>query len=122
MASITIVQNSDMSWITRNLRQTVTHWAKSGTRDSYGQSLWSAPVTLAARWEDKTETILNQEGEEVLSRSTVYLPSDVEIGDYLLLGENTGIDPTTISGTFKVKDFRKIPQLRGDEFERVAFL
>ena len=113
-----------MSFLTRNLRQKVSHWALSGTRDNYAHPTWDAPVLLDGRWEDVTEQILTAEGKTILSRSRVYLTIDVAVGDYLLLGEfsSGALDPHAVSGAFEVKDFRKTPQLRGPAFERIARL
>ena len=111
-----------MSWLTRNHNQTVTHWAATETLDSFGAPGWDSPIELSARWEDRSEELTNMKGEEILARSVVFLGIDVSVGDYLFLGVSAGTDPTTIKGAFKVKDFRKIPQIRGEDFERTAYL
>lgn len=113
-----------MSFLTRNLRQTITRWPLSGILDNHGHPTWDSPVLLNGRWEDFVEQILTTEGKTILSRSRVFLIVDVSIGDYLMLGEfgSGDLDPHTLAGAYEVKDFRKTPQLRGSDFERIARL
>lgn len=113
-----------MSYLTKNLPQSVTHWAKSGARDNYGNPTWDGPVVLNGRWEMKVEKILNTLGEEIIVQSTVFLDTDIAVGDYLMLGEFSSgeVNPLLLPTAYEVKAFFKTPNLRGTEFERVAKL
>lgn len=108
-----------MSWVTRNLRQTVTRWTPSGARDLYGNQSWTRS-TLKGRWEDTQVKTVDSQGNELISNAVVYLDSDVATGDYLFLGNST--DSTPPSTAREVKNFSKIPSLRLDTYERKAVL
>ncbi len=110
-----------MSYITRNLRQDVTYWSP-GTNDGFGGVTFGAPVVQKGRWEDKVELFRDQSGNEVISTATVYLTSSVENRGYLFEGTSTGSDPTAVVGAREIRAFRKIPNLKGNLFERQALL
>lgn len=113
-----------MSFITANLKQVISHWSKSGSRDTYGNPTWDTPVLILGRWEDRTEKITLPTGEEYISRSIVFLDTDVAIGDYIFQGEfgSGDTDPHNVTDAFEVKDFNKVPRLRSSEYERTARL
>lgn len=113
-----------MSFLTRNLNQKITHWAKGSTQDAFANPTWIAPVILNGRWQDATELTLDLDGNEILVKSIVFLDTDVEEGDYLMNREfiSGEIDPIQISDAFQVKKFGKNPDLKAVNFERVAFL
>lgn len=111
-----------MSWLTNNLTQEVTYWAQTTTLDTFGKRTYLAPVVLLGRWEDKSELITTRSGKEIVSRSNVFLGQDVKNEDYLFEGVSTEADPTDVVDAFAVKDFRRIPNVAGTEFERRAFL
>ena len=50
------------------------------------------------------------------------MDTDITIGDYLALGASTSASPVTLTSAFEVKDFRKVPDLRGNFFSRRAIL
>lgn len=105
----------------RNLRQDVTRWPTSVS--SYDGFSFQAPLLQKGRWEDQAIQFRTPGGEELTSRAIVYLSCDVEIGDYVALGDYTDTqDPTTIKGAFRVQQFNKIPDLRNVEMERRAYL
>ncbi len=110
-----------MSYITRNHKQTVTYWSP-GTNDGFGNVIFGAPVFRKARWEDKVELFRDQSGNEVISTATVYLGVDVANKGYLFLGESTAANPTLVSDAREIRAFRKIPNLKGNLFERQALL
>lgn len=101
--------------IVRNLRQDVTLWPIEGT-DGFGGFMFGEPVLRKGRWEDKAELFINQDAEEVLSKSIVYMMDDVESGDYLALGDFASeevlvLDPGTLSGAFRIRNFSKVTDL-----------
>ena len=105
-----------MSFVS-SLNQDVTHWPITGS-DGYGGFTFGTPVLLAGRWEQKQELFINQDMEEILSSAVVYLNTDLEIGDYVIEGdETTTADPTTLAskrirGLNKITDLRAITALR----------
>ncbi len=109
-----------MTAITRNLKQTVTHW--TWTQDGFGGATFGAPVGIRGRWEDKAIAFRDERGDEVTSDSIAYLVSDVAIGDYLVNAVSTAADPATVSGARRVRQFHKTPNIRTSEYERKAMM
>ena len=110
-----------MGFETIFLRQKITYWKKTGV-DGYNEESYAAPVTLKARWEDRSSVVLNNFGVEVISMSRVYLAQDVIVDDYLMNGISTATDPRKINEAFRVLNFRKVPDLTATNFERRAFV
>ena len=110
-----------MSYITRNLKSNITYWAPGAPTVTGGRS-FATPVTLKGRWEERTTLFIDVDGQEKTSRGRIYLDSDVETRGYLFLGVSTEADPTIVSGSQLIKDFRKIPNLSGNLFERRALV
>lgn len=107
--------------ITRGYKQTATYWG-SPTPNGSGGFSYAAPVTLNVRWEDKAVQYSDPSGEINVSKSEVFVPSDVEIGGYLYLGTSVNADPTAVAGAYEIKQVHKIPDLRNARAERRAFL
>ena len=110
-----------MSYITRNLKATITYWPP-GAPDGFGGFSFGASSEVKARWEDRTENFVDDEGQENISRARVYVDTDLSVHGYLFNGISGSTDPRAVSGAFEVKDFRKIPNLAYTEFERRVLL
>ena len=110
-----------MSVLTTFLKQKITHWSLSGV-DGFNEESFTAPVTLNARWEDRSSVVLNDDGVEVMSNSRVYLATDIKVNDYLFNGISTVTDPRTLNEANRVINFRKVPDLFNSDFERRAFV
>lgn len=104
-----------------NLKQACTYWAQTGT-DIQGAPSFSAPVAMTCRWEDSAELFFNKHGQEVTSRSKVFLPSDISLEGYLYLGTSVSADPRSLSGAFEIQMVKRIPDLRAIKTLYVAFL
>lgn len=109
-----------MSFTTRNLNDTCTFWGV--TADGYDGFTFSAPTIIKCRWEERGELFMNTQGEQEVSNAVVHLASDVSLGGYLYHGESVALDPTSLSGTFRIKRFNKITALRSMGISRVAYL
>ena len=110
-----------MGSITRNLKEVITHW--SATPDGFGGYVFGPPDNeMLARWEERAEVFLDVRGNEQVSNAVVFLSKDVEVEDFLYRGETTEVDPTTLMHTFPVRRFTKMPDLRYNSYERVAYL
>lgn len=107
-----------MSWLTRNLYQTITRWV-AGSYDVYGNPTFTVS-TLKGRWEDRQDKVVDNLGNEVISRSIVYLDGDVSSGDYLMVGSNMSQTPPV--GAREVIAFSKTPDIRNRLYERKAIL
>lgn len=101
--------------------QTATYWAYSGN-DGYGGRSFSSPIAIDVRWQDVNEKYINGNGEEVVSRSKIFLKQDVTIGSYLYLGTSTENSPYDQSGAFEIQAFSKIINIKGNDYERKAML
>ncbi len=108
-----------MGILSRNLKEDVTHWTVAS--DAFGGYTFGTPAALKGRWEQKSVQFRLPTGEEVTSDAVVYLNGDVDVEDYIFLGESEVADPTTIKA-FQVRQFHKTPDLRNLESLREAFL
>lgn len=100
---------------------TITYWSPA-TPNGYGGYNYGAPVGLLGRWEDKSEEITSPEGEKFISKSTVFVPSDVAVGGYLMLGTSVATDPSILANAHPIRQFIKVPSIRNNDNERRAIL
>lgn len=108
--------------LARNLREKATIWEVTN-ESVYDGISFSAPTIIRCRWEDRTVLFRLLTGEEVASRSIVYVDRDVDIGTYIARGEFDGVsDPTTLPEAFRVRNTEKLTNLRNTEMERKLFL
>lgn len=102
----------------RNRKQDATRWTPDSL-DIYGNATWTSS-SLKVRWEDKKEKTVDIEGNDIVSNSIIYLGEDILIGDYLYLGTSANASPP--EGSFRVKNFSKIPNIAGTDYIRKAVL
>lgn len=111
-----------MTVTARNLKQTVTHWAVTGS-NGFGGYTFGTPTKLNARWQNDAQMYRDGNGEEVVSNAIVYLSADVAVGDYLGEGDLTATaDPTTLSDVYRVRRYYKTSDLRNLDVLRKAIL
>lgn len=107
---------------TRNMNQICTYWAKSGV-DVYGKPTYAAPVTLACRWEDKSELVRTPDGREVVSSSIVYPAGELVVGSWLALGDQTSTaTPAEYGDAHEIIARGKSPDLRATTILYKAWL
>lgn len=104
----------------RHYQQTATLWSVSGS-DGFSGHVYSTPSTMSCRWEERQEIFQNFTGEERVSRTVVYMPSDLAEGDYLAEGDLTAQSSPSAAAR-RVEGFAKSSNLRGMNFTRKAFL
>lgn len=97
----------------RGFNQTLTYWAPSTKTDLYGKPASSTPVQFKCRWEDRREQLKDKKGEELISKSRVFLIEDVEEDGYVFLGVSTEADPTTVKDAWEIQCKARQPDLRG---------
>jgi len=107
--------------LTKNLHDDVTYWQITGT-NRYGKTTFGAPVVLKGRWEERSEMIRAKNGQEIVSKSRVYLLEDVELDGYLYLGVSNDADPSAIDGAYEIQMKGRIPDLRNLTTLYTAFL
>lgn len=100
---------------------TITYWSPS-TPNGYGGYNFAPPTQFLGRWEDKSEEITSPTGDKFISRSTVFVPADVAVGGYLMLGPSNDADPTVLATAYAIRQFIKVPSIRNIENERRAIL
>jgi len=108
-----------MAFVTRNHKQNLTYWTR-GANDAYGNPSWNNPIQVKCRWEDRNDKAVDFQGNEVITRSVVYVGVDMGIGTYLFEGLSTDLTPPT--DALELKGFSKIPSISGKVFERKAIL
>lgn len=121
-----------MGIIDTSRRQTAVYWPLQGEDsggsdfDGYGKPLYSDPIEIRVRWEDKNEQILLSDGTTYFSRATITTGIDVVLDGALFLGELTDLtsesDPLSNNGAWPIKKFDKLPNLKNTEILRTAFL
>jgi hypothetical protein len=87
-----------------------------------GGTVFDAPVSMLARWEQKTMQDWDARGNQIISQAVVFTPEDVSVGGYMFLGVIASPDPTTVNGAFEIKNFVKTPTIRLNTYERRAIL
>ena len=111
-----------MTALTRNLNAAVTHWPVTGS-NGFGGFTFGTPVKLDGRWQDKQQLFRDSNGEESVSNAVVFVSADTAIGDYLAEGDLTATaDPTTLAGTYRIRQYAKTSDLRNLDVLRKAIL
>lgn len=109
-----------MSIYTKYHEQDATLWSLTGSTGATAEPVYAAPVAIKVRWEERSELFTNSTGEKEVAHDVVYLGVDIKTGDFLFLG--TSVVAAPIAAARLVKDFRKVPELNGQNFERRALL
>ena len=108
-------------YLTKNLKQTVTYWAPLA-KDGCGGYTFVTPVVIDGRWLLKQELFIDAKGKEKVSAAVVLLGQDVDLGGYLYLGTSTESNPKDVSGSYEIRSFAKIPDIKGTSFLRKVWL
>jgi len=94
----------------RNLLQTLTYWEQTGS-DQYNKPIFADPISLRCRWEDVVEKVIDKHGEEIVSKSRIFLAVPIRAEGYVLQGESTSMTPLVI-GAEEVRQVKSVPDLR----------
>jgi len=113
-----------MSTISGALVQTAVYWAPL-TKNAYAEYSYAAGVEVRCRWENAKELVINNNGEEVVSRARVWLDQDVVEDGFLYLGSVTDsvydVDPGNVDQAERILAFTKTPRFKSTtEFLRRA--
>jgi|TARA_B100001964_G_C14140349_1_gene557134 hypothetical protein len=116
------------SFINRYHNQTLVYWAFSG-RDGFGGATFDAPTEISGRWEIRQKMLTDRTGQRLEKGTLAYVGQDISENDWLFLGALTDIassvdetNPKNVTGALEVKSVTKIPTLKADKFQRIAFL
>jgi hypothetical protein len=132
-----------MSIISKMRKQYAILWTRDGFSIN-GEPEFSSPIGIKCRWDDSRVEFVNNSGEVLISKSTVYVDRVVEEGDYLLeiaiaeAGDTTGLteqqildalaasltesSPQKNDGAYPVRGFMKTPNLKATETLYTAML
>jgi hypothetical protein len=99
---------------TRNMRQDLTFWAFTGV-DAYGQSTFSAPVTVKCRWQDQQVLFRNAQGQERISSAIIYPAQPLGIKGYVKLGIDATANPLGLAGAYEIQQAGTSPDLRNNK-------
>jgi len=111
--------------ITKILKQKCVYWS-TGEFDEFGQPSFGPAVELKCRWVDQQQEVIKKDGTIACSRTAVNVESDVVLGGVLMKGELADVEhvnePTKNAGAFEILRFDKVPDIKGSQYIRVAYL
>jgi hypothetical protein len=93
-----------------SLRQDITYWAP-GAENQFGGKVYSAPVVIKGRWEDKVENIIDDKGQDTVSKSRIYTQTEVKTTGFLLNGVSAVADPTEVADAQEIRTIGSTPNL-----------
>ena len=109
-------------------KQDAVYWGNP-TQTGTGAFTFDDPVEIQVRWDDKQELVIDDKGNEVVSRASVMVKQDVDLGGMLMLGTIDDIDsglygdPYSLDNAFRIIAFTKIPApMKTDDFYRSVHL
>lgn len=108
-------------WHAGEFAQAATYWAPP-TTDGYGGQSWPAPVAIRCRWEESTEKVINQYGEEITSQAVIWPSVYLQAGGWLYLGTSVVADPRNQVGAFMIQRRALTPALTGDLEEHKVWI
>jgi len=94
----------------RNMHQLATYWQPVG-HDLFNRKVFIHSL-VKCRWEDTITVIVDKNGKEIRSATTVFLPIPVDLEGFLALGDHSDTDPTLVDGASEIKQLSSIPDLR----------
>jgi len=107
--------------------QQATYWQLSGV-DGYGKRVFSNPILIDVHWSDRTDLVIKKDQEETPSKATVFVQQDMQVGEYLALGDFTATgnltsDPLAIpEQAFQILQYMKNISMMGDAHFRSVVL
>lgn len=118
--------SSRSTFIAAQLRQKAVLWINP-VLDGFGGRNFAAGVEIDCRWEDRQELFVDSEGRQVLSRAVVYIDRDVQVHDFLFLGELTDLasgedEPFSNADAYEIRSYQKIVSLDLAKTVRTAWL
>ncbi len=116
------------AFMKRFCKNTAVYWS-TPTSNNDGSNSYAAPVEISCFWREKLERLTDNNGDEVISKATVYILQDLDEQGMLFLGELTDLtqaqkdNPRTVARAYEVKRFLKTPSMYlNGEFNRRALL
>lgn len=101
--------------------QTATYWG-SPVPDGFGGGTFPAPIEISCRWEERTQTYIDKDGNESQSAAVVYPDRELDQDGWLFLGSSAEADPHAVSGAFEIRGRRNMPSLDNAMYELKVWL
>ena len=114
--------------------QTAVYWG-SPVSDGFGGQTHGEVREIQCRWDDVSNTISTNDGQEIISRAELLVVEDLQEHGFLWLGSlgelndlyldshMDNIDPKTVSNAFEIRRIDKIPMIKStDDFVRKIYL
>jgi len=117
-----------MSIIEKMLVQDAVYWANpEDIQEPLSIPEFDNPVDIKCRLELAEGATVDPISYESIEQSVVYVDRDVDVGGYLYFGPLKAADlgvvfPPDVEGAHRISGFRKVPDLRGKRFLRIATL
>ena len=114
-------------FITKIAVQTAVHWANP-VSDGYGGFTFDEAVEVAVRWDNVSELIALNNGEQYVCKAKILSNLEATVGEYLYLGslddlDSDTSDPKSIEGAYRIMRFDKVPMIKKtDVFVRTIYL
>lgn len=104
-----------------NLHQKALLWAANGIND-YGQYKVDAKVEINVRWQEERRQGVDAQGSTIAIEATVVVDREITVGSIMWLGSEEDLTTDPPTGLKQVLSYRKIPDIKGRSFRRVAIL
>ena len=104
------------AFVQRALTQDLVYWA-SPQNDGTGSLTFATAVEIKCRCEYKIEQVIDDKGEETVSRARIYVDQELDEGGYVYLGtlDDSNVEsdpvPSTTIGSMRIISFEKVPSL-----------
>lgn len=100
--------------------QDAVYWEYDGP-DGFGGSEFKAPTDIKVRWDEETEVVSNNKGEEFISDAQVLTPNDLVEQSYLMLGTVASLpanpDPADTDGAYEIRSMDRHPLFKSESFD-----
>jgi hypothetical protein len=108
--------------------QTAVYWG-TPVDNGYGGFTYADPIEILCRWEGSTKLITDAKGQQIVCVAEVMVLQELDIDGLLYLGSLDDLDsaqeddPSTITGSQRIKQFMKTPLFASDdEFVYISYL
>lgn len=123
---------SIQSFIKKVCVQTAVVW-NNPQSNGFGGFTYDPPKEVSCRWTENGQVMRDRNGLQYTSKANVMLTEDVSLNGYMMLGNLESIenlldseekvDPISISNTYMIGRFDKVPEFRSaTKFVRTAYL
>ncbi len=108
--------------------ETAVYWAP-GSKDGYGNNVWSEGTEIRVRWDDKIEKIVDKYGKEILSQAQLLITQDIDIEGFLYKGTLASLEtaqrtnPKSVANAYPIMRYERSPEFKSTtKFVRVVYL